>query len=210
VDRDLIPHPEHCKIEVVSNGVDFEKYQFHGQPKEYDLIFSGNMSYPPNIDAAEYIVKHIFPVLQKDFPALKLVICGAAPSPRVLALAAPNITVTGWVDSMATYYAKSKIFIAPMRMGTGLQNKLIEAMAMKLPCVTSTLAGNPLEGVEFGRDIIICETVSGYLVAIKKLLTNPDLYHSLAENGYEYVKQHYNWESINTKLEQIITGKIES
>lgn len=210
VDRDLIPHPEHFKIEVVSNGVDFEKYKFQGEPKEFDLIFSGNMSYPPNIDAAEFIVKHIFPVLQKDFPNLKLVICGAAPSPRVLALASSNITVTGWVDSMATYYAKSKIFIAPMRMGTGLQNKLIEAMAMKLPCVTSTLAGKPLEGVEFGKDIIICETVSGYLVAIKKLLTNPDLYYAVAENGYQYVKQNYNWESINTKLEKIITGQPES
>jgi glycosyltransferase involved in cell wall biosynthesis len=95
-------------------------------------------------------------------------------------------------------------------MGTGLQNKLIEAMAMKLPCVTSTLAGKPLEGVEFGKDIIICETVSGYLVAIKKLLTNPDLYYAVAENGYQYVKQNYNWESINTKLEKIITGQPES
>jgi polysaccharide biosynthesis protein PslH len=205
VDRDLIPHPEHCKIDVVANGVDFEKYQVHEIPKEYDLIFSGNMSYPPNIDAAEYIAKQIFPVLRKDFPELKLVICGAAPSSRVLALAGNGITVTGWVDSMADYYAKSKIFVAPMRLGTGLQNKLIEAMAMKLPCVTSTLAGKPLEGVQSGREMIICETVSGYAEAIKMLLKTPDVYQQIAENGHQFVKKNYNWEITTAQLEKIMS-----
>lgn len=209
VDRDLIPHPEHFKIEVIANGVDFEKYKVDNNPKEYDLIFSGNMSYPPNIDAADFIARQIFPQLRKEFPELKLIICGASPTPKVLALAGNGITVTGWVESMATYYGKSKIFIAPMRMGTGLQNKLIEAMAMKLPCVTSTLAGKPLVGVQNGQDIVICETVSGYVEAVKMLLTNPELYQVIAENGHQFVKENYNWETINAKLEEIITGKTE-
>jgi len=194
---------------VIANGVDFEKYKVDNNPKEYDLIFSGNMSYPPNIDAADFIARQIFPQLRKEFPELKLVICGASPTPKVLALAGNGITVTGWVESMATYYGKSKIFIAPMRMGTGLQNKLIEAMAMKLPCVTSTLAGKPLVGVQNGQDIVICETVSGYVEAVKMLLTNPELYQVIAENGHQFVKENYNWETINAKLEEIITGKTE-
>ena len=206
VDRDLIPHPEHFKIEVVANGVDFEKFRVYEQPKEFDLIFSGNMSYPPNIDAAEYIAKQIFPTLKKEYPDLTLVICGASPTPKVLGLAGHGITVTGWVDSMVDYYSKSKIFIAPMRLGTGLQNKLIEAMAMKLPCITSSLAGKPLDGVQNGRDVIICETASGYVDAVKMLLENKDLYDQIAENGHQFVKQNYNWENTTAQLEQLIAG----
>lgn len=201
VDRDLIPHPEHLKIEVIANGVDFEQYNYQEVTKEFDLIFSGNMSYPPNIDAAEYIANQIFPELKKEFPNITLVICGAAPTTRVTSLAGDGITVTGWVDSMADYYAKSKVFIAPMRLGTGLQNKLIEAMAMKLPCITSTLAGKPLEGIESGREVIICETTSGYVEAVKLLLTNQGLYQEIAENGHQFVKQNYNWEATTQKLE---------
>ena len=207
VDRDLIPHPEHLKIEVIANGVDFEKYKTDNNTKEYDLIFSGNMSYPPNIDAAEFIAKQIFPQLRKEFPNLNLVICGASPTSKVLALSGNGIEVTGWVESMAIYYGKSRIFIAPMRMGTGLQNKLIEAMAMKLPCITSTLAGKPLEGIQNGQDIIICETVSGYVEAVKMLLTNSELYQEISENGHLFVKENYNWKKINSKLEEILTGQ---
>ena len=93
VDRDLIPHPEHFKIDVIANGVDFEQYKCQDVPKEFDLIFSGNMSYPPNIDAAEYIAKQVFPLLKKEFPNITLVICGAAPTARVTALAGDRKSV---------------------------------------------------------------------------------------------------------------------
>ena len=93
-----------------------------------------------------------------------------------------------------------------MRLGTGLQNKLIEAMAMKLPCITSTLAGKPLEGVENGKDVIICETTSGYVDGVKMLLENRDLYAQIAENGHQFVKQNYNWETTTAQLEQLIAG----
>ena len=154
----MIPHSENEKIVVVANGVDFSKYVYSDAPKQYDLIFSGNMSYAPNIDAAEYLAKEIFPQLKVEFPDLKLVLCGTNPAPRVQALRSKDVIVTGWVDSMSEYYGKSRIFIAPMRLGTGLQNKLLEAMAMKLPCVTSTLAGRPLEGIEEGKEVIIFES----------------------------------------------------
>ena len=146
VDRDLMPVKEKERILVVGNGVDFEQFQYRGQPKKYDLMFAGNMAYAPNVDAAEFLVKQILPRLLPQFPDLRLVLCGANPSKRVQALRGPHVTVTGWVESMSEYYAQSRIFIAPMRLGTGLQNKLLEAMATQLPCVTSPLAGKPLKG----------------------------------------------------------------
>ena len=200
VDRDMIPHSENEKIVVVANGVDFSKYVYSDAPKQYDLIFSGNMSYAPNIDAAEYLAKEIFPQLKAEFPDLKLVLCGTNPAPRVQALRSKDVIVTGWVDSMSEYYGKSRIFIAPMRLGTGLQNKLLEAMAMKLPCVTSTLAGRPLEGIEEGKEVIICNNTTGYVDAVRLLLNNPEKYAEISENGYRFVKEHYNWEAMTQKL----------
>lgn len=206
VDRDLLPHPDASKVEVIANGVDFEKYKYHGEEKEYDLIFAGNMSYIPNVDAAEYLARYIFPELQKTFPNLSLVICGANPTGKVKALASKNVIVTGWVDSIANYYAKSKIFIAPMNLGTGLQNKILEAMAIGLPCVTSSLAGKPLENIIPGKEIMICNTITGYVDAVSILLTNPAIYEEISQNGYQFVKMSYNWEHTSRKLEELMEG----
>jgi glycosyltransferase involved in cell wall biosynthesis len=137
-----------------------------------------------------------------------LCICGVSPVPAIKALACENIHVTGWVDDMSEYYAQSKIFIAPMQLGTGLQNKLLEAMAMKLPCVTSPLAGNPLEGATRNENIIICNTVNEYVEAIFKLLNDKNFYKTIAENGYQFVKTHYDWEEIGKKLEEVMNEDV--
>lgn len=207
VDQSLISHPNSQNIVVVANGVDFDKYQYRNESKEIDLIFSGNMSYPPNVDAAECLAKQIFPKLLEEFPNLVLTIAGTTPTFKVKALASDNIHITGWVDSMADYYAKSRIFVAPMHLGTGLQNKLIEAMAMKLPCVTSPLAGKPLENCVIGSDIIVCETIPDFVNAIKTLLTDKVEYNKFAENGYRYVTEHYNWEAMGKKFSELISAK---
>lgn len=207
VDRDLIPHPDFRTIDVVPNGVDSENFKYNGEAKIYDLIFTGNMSYAPNIEAAEYLAKVIFPVLQAEIPDINLVICGANPVFKVKQLANHNITVTGWVDSIADYYAQSKIFIAPMHLGTGLQNKILEAMSIGLPCITSTLAGKPLENAKQGKDVLICSTLTGYIDAVKLLLSSPEIYTEISQNAHHYVKENYSWETTTAKLEQIITGK---
>lgn len=204
VDRDLIPHENKGKITVVANGVDFDQFRYHGEEKTYDLIFSGNMNYAPNVDAAQYLATEIFPLLKKEFPNLKLVLSGATPAPSVKALANENIIVTGWVDSMAEWYAKSKIFIAPMRMGTGLQNKLLEAMAMRLPCITSPLAGKPLTNAENEGAIITCSTTSGYVEAIRRLLEDKTYYQKLSTTGNQYVNNNYDWQSATQELENLI------
>ena len=204
VDRDLIPHPHNQYIQVVSNGIDFERFTCVNKEKKYDLIFVGNMSYPPNVDAVLFLVKSIFPKLLEKFPDLQLCICGATPAPAIKALASEHIHVTGWVDEMPEYYAQSKIFVAPMLLGTGLQNKLLEAMAMKLPCVTSPLAGKPLEGAQHHHSLLICNTIDEYVDAISKLLSDKTFYQTIAENGHQFVKANYDWQEIGKKLEEII------
>jgi sugar transferase (PEP-CTERM/EpsH1 system associated) len=204
IDRDLIPHPQKQYIQVIPNGIDFEKFKYRRVAKKYDLIFAGNMSYPPNVDAALFLAKMIFPLLLKKFPDLKLCICGATPVLAIKALAAENIHVTGWVDDISEYYAQSKIFIAPMQMGTGLQNKLLEAMAMKLPCVVSPLAGKPLEDAEHQLDLLICNHTNDYVETISKLLNDKLFFKTNAEEGYKFVKKNYNWEEVGKRLEEVM------
>ncbi|OQX72163.1 MAG: hypothetical protein B6D61_14915, partial [Bacteroidetes bacterium 4484_249] len=136
-DRELIPHPEKDKIEIVINGVDTGFFKPMKIKKEYEVVFIGNMGYPPNVNAAEYLAKEILPLVHKQKPETKLVLAGASPHANVMALKNNKVEVTGWMEDIRECYAKSKIFIAPMQIGTGLQNKLLEAMAMKIPCITS-------------------------------------------------------------------------
>lgn len=204
VDRDLIPHPRREEIAVVPNGVEFEKFSYQDERKEYDLIFSGNMGYAPNVDAAEYLAREVLPSLLIDFPNLRLVLCGASPAPRVKALRSEHVVVTGWVDSMTEWYAKSKIFIAPMRMGTGLQNKLLEAMSMKLPCITSPLAARPLMEADQHHAVVSCSTTQDYVANVRRLLTDEQAYRSLSASGYDYVHQFYDWENAVRILDNLM------
>jgi len=208
IDRDLIPHSQKQYIQVIPNGIDFEKFNPIKREKKYDLIFAGNMSYHPNVDATLFLAKSIFPKLLEKYPNLKLCICGVSPVPAIKALDSDNIHVTGWVDDISDYYAQSSVFIAPMRLGTGLQNKLLEAMAMKLPSITSPLAGKSLEGAINGNDLIICNSLHEYVEAVSKLLTEKSFYRSIAKNGYQFVKTHYNWEEIGKRLEEVMNEDV--
>jgi glycosyltransferase involved in cell wall biosynthesis len=162
--------------------------------KKYDVVFTGNMGYPPNIDAARFIAEEIFPLVLKQFPAAKLLLAGATPHARVQALKSKNITVSGWMPDIRDSYASSRIFIAPMRIGTGLQNKLLEAMAMEMPCITSILANQAL-GAEENKEILVGTSAREYADHIIRLLKDADFAHSLAQNGHTFVKKVFSWEN---------------
>jgi polysaccharide biosynthesis protein PslH len=202
----LIVNINNDDIVVVPNGVDYKTYKVSETIKKYDLIFSGNMGYPPNIDSAIYLVNHVMPLIWKVNSAINLVIVGAEPDKRVLKLQSDNITVTGWVDSVADYYGQAKVFIAPMQIGTGLQNKLLEAMAMKLPCITSQFANNAL-GATHQKNILIGNNPKEYAQYVIDLLTDDKLALEIAENGYQFISKKYTWEGSTSILEKLIISK---
>ena len=203
LDRDCIQHPMREEIVVIPNGVDFAKFSQNEMPKTHDLIFSGNMNYPPNVDAAVYLVKEILPELQKRHPKVRLMLAGADPAKKVRALQNDQVTVTGWVPTMTDCYAQSRIFIAPMRLGTGLQNKLLEAMSMRLPCVTSPLAGKPLSPAAEEGAIATCNTTLQYVETLDKLLTDSAYYQKLAQHGHDFVHERYDWTNATRKLSEL-------
>lgn len=208
-DRKLIVNINNDNIKVVPNGVDYSTYQSQNINKKHDLIFTGNMAYPPNIDSVIYLVNHVMPLVWKQNPDIHLMIVGAQPDQKVINLKSKKVTVTGWVENISTYYAASKVFIAPMQIGTGLQNKLLEAMAMKLPCITSTLANNAL-GATHQNNILIGNNPTEYAQHILALLNNNQLYNQIADNGHQFVTENYTWEGSTSILENLISSNLEN
>jgi len=203
-DRDQIPHPDRENIVVVPNGVDTDFFKPIESEKEFDLVFTGNMGYPPNINAAEFLVLKILPIVLKRKPGISLLIAGANPHLRVSVLKSSNVDITGWVSDMRECYAAARIFIAPMQIGTGLQNKLLEAMAMQVPCITSPLANQALQAKE-NEEILIASTPEEYADLILMLLTNPDKSREIAMEGYNYVLRNFSWEKETAKIEEMIS-----
>ena len=109
------------------------------------------------------------------------------------------------VDDIRNSYASARIFIAPMRIGTGLQNKLLEAMSMKIPSITTPLANDALQAKD-GKEILIGKSKEELANLILRLLSDKDLYKKLEINGYNYVRSNYSWEEATAKLEKVIRG----
>ncbi len=221
-DRGAMPHGHREEIKVIPNGVDlnyFHPFQKQKQSEErenednsplergqgcvaYDILFCGNMGYPPNIFSAEYLAKKVVPLLIKQKPDLKVLIAGANPSKRVKALQSSHIDIQGWVDDIRETYWNSGIFVAPMEMSIGLQNKLLEAMAMRVPVVTSTLANNAIGAIP-NESVLIANSSTEYAEKIMWLLNNPKEAEGIAENALKFVRNNYSWDAINEKLSRI-------
>lgn len=205
-DKNYIIHEDNNKIAVIPNGVDLHFYSPIEKAKDFDLVFTGNMSYPPNINCAQFLALEVLPLVWKQRPSTNLLISGTSPSKEVMALHNDKVVVGGWVDDIRESYARSKLFLAPMQIGTGLQNKLLEAMAMKIPCITSPLANAPL-GAKNGEEILVGENAEAIANLIINLLDNPKQMEALAAHGRAFVERNYSWHTHNKKLEALILKK---
>jgi glycosyltransferase involved in cell wall biosynthesis len=142
---------------IVPNGVDLDYWQRDGHPLGRDeLVFTGAMGYGPNVDAAVRLARHILPLVHAERPSAHLSIVGRDPVPEVIALGSlPNVTVTGSVPDVRPYLAGASVFVAPLRFGAGIQNKLLEAMAMEVPSVVSPLAADGLRTADGSPPVVV-------------------------------------------------------
>ena len=173
--------------------------------KEYDIVFTGNMGYAPNVNAAEYLAGEILPLVQQKRPGTTLTLAGATPHQKVQALQNEQVKVTGWVEDIRECYGKARLFIAPMRIGTGLQNKLLEAMAMKIPSITSPLANQALNA-RHGEEILVGNNAEEFASLILDVLEDPSLASKLSNNGHRYIHKNYNWKAATDVLETLIVN----
>lgn len=199
-DQREIFHKNNNRIIIIPNGVAASFFVKPESKINYDIVFTGNMSYPPNITAAKYIVERILPKLPIG---TNILLAGASPSSEVTSLQNNNVTVSGWVDDIRESYAQGRVFIAPMFLGTGLQNKLLEAMALGIPCITSPLANNALGAID-GEQILLADSEATFINHIQFLLSHPEDAKRIAKNGTTFVKDNYDWKATTQKLIDLI------
>lgn len=203
-DRELLSCKRKKEVAIVSNGVS-DRYVAapEAMEKKYDILFCGNMGYKPNIVAALYLIKMIMPLVRAKRPQTTLCIAGVNPPKEVKRFASKLDLIVEKVPDMRQMYLQSRVFVAPMQIGTGLQNKLLEAMACKIPSITSCLANKALMAKD-GEQIMIANTESEYAKHILTLLEDQSLSQSLAANAREYILNNFRWEKCNEVLESVL------
>jgi glycosyltransferase involved in cell wall biosynthesis len=213
-DRKLIAHPGRKSIAVIPNGVDsvfFKSNELVMQTKPYNLpeeniqnhfviLFTGNMSYPPNVDAAKRIVNEILPRI--EMPGVRVLIAGTKPTAEVLKLANKTVTVTGWIPDLREAYEQADVFVAPLRIGTGQQNKILEAMSMSLPCITSTHVMNGLPKIgNIAPPLLLADDVVATAQAIDTLLNKEEIRLKLGRESRNWIEINCTWEVQSGALE---------
>ncbi len=199
-------------VSIIANGVDFDYFQpISHALTSGDLIFTGIMSYKPNIDAMLYFCRSILPLIEEKMPGIKLYIVGKDPAEQIKRLAInKNIIVTGYVEDLKTYMNKAAVYVCPLRMGSGIKNKVLEAMAMGISIVATSLSIEGIEAVP-GRDIIVAGKPQEFANKVVELINSRPMRDHLAKNARKVIEEKYSWDSIAAKYEKIyedIIGKI--
>jgi len=183
------------RVTVVPNGVDplAFPYREDGRPPAR-IVFAGNLGYFPNVDAARWLAHDIFPRIRGTLPAAELRLVGARPARAVRALTgAPGVSLAAGVPAMAPELATATVAVVPVRAGSGLQNKVLEAMAAGTPVVTTPRAAAALD-VEPGEHLLVAEDAAGLAAAALGLLRDPARARLLARAARALVERRYRWE----------------
>ena len=193
------------------NGVDSEYFAPGDEPYDADTIaFVGRMDYYPNQECMFEFCANTLPLLRAERPAVKLLIVGADPTPRVKRLGElPGVTVTGSVPDVRPYLRKSALMIAPLNIARGTQNKILEAMAMGVPVVTSRVAAGGVDAHD-QEHFLIASTPDEYVACIKRLLDNRDERNRLATAGRQRMLSHHAWHRSMQRLDAIIERCLSS
>ncbi len=183
-------------VEVITLGVDTAFFAPLAAAQEpHTVLFSGLMSYEPNIDAVVYFMRAILPLVRKMTPDVSFVIVGANPPPSIRALARnPRIIVTGYVEDLRPFIARAHVYIAPLRSGAGIKSKLLIAMSMAKAVVATTDALRGIEGLRDGEHLLIADTPAVFAQKIQLLFSDQRLARGLGARARAFVDTHYGWE----------------
>jgi polysaccharide biosynthesis protein PslH len=191
------------QIDVIPNGVDIEKYQplplLPPEKVSPSLMFIGNMGYPPCVDAVLYFCSEILPLIRQAINPMELWIVGGDPRPEVLKLNGSGVRVTGRVEDVVPYYQQSTVCVVPLRAGGGTRLKILEAMALGRPVVSTTIGCEGLDVVD-GEHLFIADTPEQFAQKTVRLLQDRHLCQYICANGRQLVEARYGWDKIAERL----------
>ena len=188
-------------IQVLPNGVNLEYFRPMPQERQrFNLVFSGKMSYHANVAAALYLYQQIMPLIWQRRPEATLTIVGNKPPKAIQQLANdPRVEVTGFVSDMRPYLGRAEVMLSPMVYSVGIQNKVLEAMAMGTPVVVAAQAASAL-AARPGRDLLLAHSTEEFVQATLSLLDDAELHSRLSRYGRTYVEQHHDWQTVTNQL----------
>lgn len=195
-----------ARVEAIAHGIDIT--MFHPSDEPYDpnrLVFTGAMDYFANVETMLYFVREILPLIQQKIPHVILYIVGSKPAPEIIRLGEQytNIVVTGFVEQIQPYVIQSAVFVAPMRIGRGINNKILEAMAMGVPVITSSLGFEGIPG-EPQRDIFVADDPHEFARYTCTLMLNPEQRKAVAIRARKTIEEQCNWEKNIEQLEMLL------
>jgi sugar transferase (PEP-CTERM/EpsH1 system associated) len=208
-EKDLFQsHIPTSKLQPISNGVDLDFFNPGYQPQtgilSPSLVFTGAMDYRPNIDGAIWFAEHVFPLIRLRFPDISFYLVGSSPAPQLTRLGRTNgIIVTGFVSDIRDYIQQADVCVIPLKIARGIQNKVLEAMAMGKAIVSTPQAAEGLN-INMQRDICIQKNAEDFANAVISLLSDQEKSDRFGNHAREVVERNYSWKQNLASLDTII------
>lgn len=190
-------------IFVINNGVDPGFIAFKQvEPEPRTMVFTGKMSFYPNNHGILYFIDEVLLLILSEVPDARLFVVGTSPSRELRKRASPQVEVTGFVEDVRPYIARSEVFIIPLLIGGGIRGKALEAMAMKKPIVTTSVG---CEGINLKHEdsALFADTPRDFSAAVLRLFRDGDLRSRLAEKAYANIINGYNWKAKGKELDRV-------
>jgi sugar transferase (PEP-CTERM/EpsH1 system associated) len=192
---------------AIGNGIDTNFFRPHQKPPMNGhpvFIFTGVMDYKPNIDAVTWFAKLVWPQLIEEYDNPRFIIAGMNPVNAITDLVKlKGIEVTGFVEDILPYYHQADIFVAPLTIARGIQNKILQAFSSGIPVVATSLGAEGIECAD-GEDILIADSPELFISKIEKLIKEPDFYNTIKQNALQLVRDRYSWKSKLEALEKLL------
>lgn len=196
-------------VTVAPNGVDTEHFRPVPSSGNRSLVFTGAMDYPPNVDGVLWFCREVWPIVRRRDPALRFEVVGRAPDARIRALnGEAGIRVTGEVADVRILLAQASAVVVPLRAGAGTRLKILEAMAMDRPVISTTLGAEGLDVVD-GSNILLADTPTDFVRAVESVVRSLETASRLAEAGRRLVVARYDWRHCLRPLEALYERLLE-
>lgn len=207
--RRLAPESASC-VEAMCNGVDADYFSPSGEFEspyrgdEIPVVFTGAMDYWPNIDAVVWFATEVLPMLRETQPSARFWIVGRSPGPQVQALAGEGVSVTGTVPDVRPYLHHAAVVVAPLRVARGIQNKILEAMAMARPVVASRSCASAIDA-DIGRDLLDAESAQDFAQSVAALLDDSKRAEIMGASARQRVVDRYSWDAHMSGIDRYLT-----
>lgn len=201
----LRKHKINTPVRIIPNGVDTSCYPHnYGKPVPGTIIFSGALTYSANYNAMAFFLGEVYPLIQAKYPNVKLTITGRLDNVPILKLPKRSgVVFTDYVEDVHPIIASCWVSIVPLQIGGGTRIKILEALALGTPVVSTTKGAEGLE-ITPGSDILIADSPTGFASAVLRLLEDPNLRQNLSQNGRRTVVKQYDWKIIGQSLNEFI------